>query len=400
MQDSMRLAKIATLGVYLMFFAYVSVVYFSNLESGLRDFSGGDMVGRDFINFWSGGRAAINGQTSELYQAAQYREMLGLRFGEPLNNYSFSYPPHSVLIFTPFGALPYVYGLILWTLGGLGLAYAASRTWFKRQDLSLWIVIGPAALIALFGGQTGLWLAGIWMLALSSLDKRPILAGVLIGILTVKPQMGVLLALFLLCGGYWKVIISASVTASVMILTSVLFYGIEPWTLFIHETLPYQSEIISRPFGIFDYMVHSPFKWMINLKASLAAAWMVQIPFMLFGAIALIWACRKPVDKRLLIALLSVLTFLFSPYMVIYDMTILIFAACLYWQYSCDTHQASLLRRVVVVLLIATPILGFVASQNDMPLSVILMSVLAGLILLDIAAPTKLEGSAATSAKG
>jgi len=387
-QDTMRLIIIATLGMYLIFIVYVCVIYFSNLD-GLRDFSGGDMVGRDFITFWSGGRAVLTDRAVELYQAAQYRDLLVQYFGEPLNNYYFAYPPHSLALFAPFGALPYVYGLILWTVGELALAYAASRMWFKRQDFSFWIIIGPAAFIVLIGGQTGLWLAGIWMLALSCLDKRPILAGVLIGILTIKPQMGVLLALYLLCGGHWKAIISASVTASLMIAASLILYGFEPWRLFIHETLPVQSDVINQPFGIFDYMIHSPYKWMINLAATPKAAWMLQVPFMLFGVFALIWACLKSVDKRLIIALLSVLTFLFSPYIAIYDMTILAFAACLYWQYSLDTEQSSLLRRVVVALLIATPILGFYASENDIPLSVILMSVFAGLILLDISRALK-----------
>jgi len=383
MKTSMQLSRKAALGVYSIFFVCIVGLYFFNLD-GLRDYSGGDMVGRDFINFWSGGQAALRGEAVELYNGLQYRDRLLQEFGEPLSNYSFSYPPHSLLLFSPFGALPYIYGLIAWTLGGLGLAYAASKKWFKNFEFSFWIIIGPAALIALFGGQTGLWLAGIWMLALSLLDKRPILAGMLIGVLTVKPQMGVLLALFMLCGGHWKAIISASVTASLMILVSIALYGLEPWMLFIHETLPYQSDIIQRKFGIFDYMVHSPFKWMINLKASSNAAWGLQIPFMIFGAISLIWACRKSVDKRLIIALVSVLTFLFSPYMVIYDMTILTFAVCLYWQYCEQKGQLNLLNLRVVSYLIVTPILGFFASVIHIPFSVVLMLVFAIIILRDI----------------
>jgi len=201
-QKFWEIAISARIGIYLIFVLYICFVYFIKID-GLRDFSGRDLVGRDFINFWSGGHAALMGDSVTLYNHDKYHELLNQKFGAPLSNYFFSYPPHSLLLFSPFGALPYVYGLIAWTLGGFSLAYAASKKWFKSFEFSLWIIIGPAALIALFGGQTGLWLAGIWMLALSLLDKRPILAGMLIGVLTVKPQMGVLLALFMLGGGHY-----------------------------------------------------------------------------------------------------------------------------------------------------------------------------------------------------
>jgi len=392
MQNFVRLMKILTIGIYSLAVFYIFVVYFSSLD-GIRDPSGADMVGRDFINFWSGGHAVIESNVDILYNRQGYRHYLIENFGGPINNYAFSYPPHSLLLFTPFGALPYVYGLALWTLGGVMLLYAACRYWFRGQYLPFWIVFGPASIIAILGGQTGIWLASLWLIALALTERRPIIAGILIGILTVKPQIGVLLALFLLCGGHWKVILSASLTSSVMIVMSVLLFGFEPWRAFIQDTLPFQSEVISESFGVFDYMVHTPFKWIINLNGNVFLAWSFQIFFMLFGVLGMIWASRKSVDKRFIICLLSVSTFLFSPYMVIYDMPVLTFSVCLYAQYFWEKHKAMTTSKGIVftlaVALIVTPILGVFASAVDLPLSVVLMSLFIVVIIAEIQASTQ-----------
>lgn len=374
-------------GVYVAYVIYLIISYVSGLN-GIIESNASNLLGRDFVNFWSSAHIAIEGQAQILYDRIAYRAYLFDTFGAQLNSYSFSYPPHSLFMFAPFGGLQYVYGFILWTFGGLAFAYAATRQWFTEVKLSFWIILGPAAMIAIFGGQTGVWLVAFWMMALALLDRRPIVAGILIGMLTVKPQIGVLLAVYLLCQGHWRAIFSAVATSIIMVVSSLIFFGIEPWAKFISEVLPFQSELISKNIGIFDYMVHTPFKWVINLGLGKHMAWSVQLPFMALGLALIIWSSFKPVDKRLKICLLSILTFLFSPYMAIYDMAILAFAACLFWQYYKEAYMPEMQNHhwviILVSSLIVTPVVGLYAAILHIPLSVILMCIFIAVMIREV----------------
>ena len=364
--------------VYLAILSIFIFKYFSTLD-GLRDLSGYDMVGRDFITFWQGGRVTWHDQISSLYPRDSYRELLIDEFGEPLGSYVFSYPPHTLIFLSFFGAFSYVTSLVLWSLGGM-LAYSKVVTGYIKSSFYVWVtILSPASIICLLAGQTGLFIGALFLLGLSQLNKRPWLSGILFGILTIKPQIGVLLVVALLSGQYWRVIIAASVTSILLFLVSIGVFGTLPWEQFLTETLPKQSEFISKPFGVFDHMVHSPFKWIINSGGSLNLAWAAQGLFMLAGIMSVFYAFRMRISLSLKIAFLCVMTLLFSPYIAIYDMTILSVAAMIYYQFiGSQNKPVSLSSRVLVYLLLATPFLGFLASiLFNFPLTVILVLMFA-----------------------
>ncbi|MEI9964478.1 MAG: glycosyltransferase family 87 protein [Caulobacteraceae bacterium] len=66
------------------------------------------------------------------------------------------------------------------------------------------------------------------------LDRRPILAGVLLGALCYKPQFGLLLPIALAAGGRWRTILSAGATVIALVLLSVAAFGVDAWTAFLH----------------------------------------------------------------------------------------------------------------------------------------------------------------------
>src|SRR5947199_372602 len=68
--------------------------------------------------------------------------------------------------------------------------------------------------------------------ALHLLDRRPWLAGVLIGCLAYKPQFGVLIPIALLAGGRWTTIGAAVATVAALFAVSVLALGGGVWHAF------------------------------------------------------------------------------------------------------------------------------------------------------------------------
>ena len=68
---------------------------------------------------------------------------------------------------------------------------------------------------------------------------RPILSGVLFGLLAFKPQLGVLVPIALVAAGLWRTIAAAVATVLVCIVASSLAYGVGLWPLFAHSLVDY-----------------------------------------------------------------------------------------------------------------------------------------------------------------
>lgn len=367
---------------YALFFAYTLYFYFSQID-GIHETIGSERLGRDFINFWHGGHLAASGLGAEAFDGGFYRQNLIKNFGEPLGDYFFGYPPHSFFFLIPFGVLPYRLAFTLWIFGGL-----TSYLWASRQFLLSWqallvLMIAPASLICGLGGQTGFWTAGLLIGGLACLERRPVLAGILFGILTVKPQLGVLLAVALLAGGYWRVIISASVTTLLLGLASLTVFGLTPWVQFINDAMPRVGDVIRRDYGIFDYMVHTPFKFLINLDIGEGAALGFQLSYALPALLVTIWTFRQPGQLPLKAAILCMTTLLFSPYIAIYDMTIMSFAVMVFITNRGWNH-IGWIALMLLLLVLSLPLTGSFASYVDIPLSIAVMPIFLFMLIRDL----------------
>jgi Glycosyltransferase family 87 len=92
----------------------------------------------------------------------------------------------------PLGLLPYPEALAVF-LGATGALWAAP---VRRllPDARAWIVAAPtpAGLINLADGPNGFLTAALAGFALLLLDRRPAIAGALVGLLAIKPHLAVL----------------------------------------------------------------------------------------------------------------------------------------------------------------------------------------------------------------
>lgn len=94
------------------------------------------VVGRDFLNFWEYGRAAWTDDPSRFYDPRLYRDALTALLGPDYPGQNWSYPPSIMLIAAPFGRLPYLAALAIWTVLGLAMfVWALLRTVDERRLL-------------------------------------------------------------------------------------------------------------------------------------------------------------------------------------------------------------------------------------------------------------------------
>lgn len=221
--------------------------------------SRGQVVGRDFANYWSGSRLLFSGHVREIFVQDDYmRAMHGL-WGKGFALHSFSYPPSIFPFIAWTAALPYGPALALWL--GLGAAALLAAGWPYTRDpkIALLLLLSPAVLACIDIGQNGFLTSALIVGGLRLVDRRPWIAGVLIGLATFKPHLGLLIPVALAASGRWRVIGGAAAAAAGLFAVSILMAGPEAWMLYLTKTVAYQRVMLEDSSGIWEMMTPSAF---------------------------------------------------------------------------------------------------------------------------------------------
>jgi alpha-1,2-mannosyltransferase len=287
----------------------------------------GYLVGRDFANTWLGGRLALTGDPGAHFSFLGYNTALKEAFGPDYPTHLWSYPPHFLLFTWPLALMPYMAAYVVYTTLGLLLYLAVVSGGERRSDHLLLLALAPAAIVNIWCGQVGFLVAALLVGGLVQLDRRPILAGVLFGLLSIKPQLGLLIPLMLVLTGRWRVIVTAGVTILLLAAAAALAFGLKVWIAYVNDAMPVQSGFLFR--DVEHWMVHVPTAFM-NVRIAglpIAAAIVVQALFSAVAIAGVAWTFWRRRDPILSNVLFLTLTFVVTPYAFNYDMAVLGFVA-------------------------------------------------------------------------
>lgn len=279
------------------------------------------VVGRDFLNFWMYGRAAWMADPSQFYDPRVYQHTLGVMLGAHYPGQNWSYPPSIMLVAAPFGRVPYLPALLCWTILSLVIFVWVVGRQLDERRLLIPILLSPAAIFCLISGQSSFLTAAALLTIFACLDRRPLLAGVLIGALTLKPQLGLLLPVMLVASGRWRVFTSAVITALVIAGLAAAVFGPETWIAFILKGLPVQNLVLADPARIATSFHATMFMNVYGAGASYRLATIIQIFFSAFAVAAVFFAfrSRRDADPQLLTALFFACSICVVPYLLSYD---------------------------------------------------------------------------------
>jgi hypothetical protein len=190
------------------------------------------------------------------------------------------------------------------------------------------VLVSPAALLCVISGQSSLLTTAALLAIFAWLDRRPLIAGILIGVLTVKPQLGILFPFALAASGRWRVFACAAGTALLLFAASIALGGFEGWQDYIAKALPLQRDVLADAAG--TAMPFHPTIFM-NVRGLVGnrIGEMIQFGFTLAAitAVSVAFHYRGRGDRRVLQALFFACTVCASPYMGAYDLLPLTFAA-------------------------------------------------------------------------
>jgi len=293
----------------------------------------------DFSNIWAGGRLALDGRVHDIFDIERYRGWFIENFGPNTAHREWSYPPTMLLVGLPFALLPLLTAALTWIFGSA----AALALVLRRARISwptvLATVLSPGALVSVYYGQTGAATAALFISGLMFAGSNPIAAGIMIGLLTVKPQMGLLIPICLIAGGHFRAFIAAAITAAIMLAATGLLFGWDLFELYRTTTHPMMMQYLEQaaPEGVQVNEVQL-FLTLRALGASLQLAYAVQIAAAVAAAIGAWFLWRRPMvdpmEKALRVGLTGCLALMTSPYIHSYDMVVYSFALALLFERS------------------------------------------------------------------
>lgn len=354
----------------------------------------GRTIASDFVNLYAAGKLVLAGDPAAPYdwakQVAAEIAAVGYDFEA---GYGWHYPPPFLFVATIVAVLPFVPAMFAW-LAVTGAAYILTIRAIVGDRAGLWLACGfPAALWNVTAGQNGFASAALIGGALHFLRSRPILAGLCLGFLTYKPQLGVLFPLVLVAGGHWRTIWSAAVTATALAAATWLVFGDGPWLGFLHS-LDVANDIVLAQGGPGFLKLQSVYALMRSLGAGETAAWtahgVIVIAVML--GLWLLWRSRAAFELKA--AALGVGIVVTTPYLFVYDLVILAvpvaFLVRLGLAEGFSGAEAIALSAVVLVLL---AYIG-ATTQVGLAAALLLSFVIVRRLVLDADEPAGKNGTA------
>jgi arabinofuranan 3-O-arabinosyltransferase len=294
----------------------------------------GRPIANDFVNVWAAGRLTLDGNPAlaydwPLHKAAEVRAV-GYDFPD---YYGWHYPPTFLFVAAALAALPYLAAAIVWLLASLSL-YAATLGGILGSRAGVFLALGfPAALWNVTAGQNGFLTATLVGGTLGFLERRPALAGVFLGLLTYKPQFGLLFPIVLIADRRWRTIAIAAAVAVAMAVLSWLAFGTSSWAAFLHG-LPVTSRVVLGEGAADWYRLQSLFGLMRAHGAGESLAWIVQAIGALALAVALVALWRSRAAFELKAAGLAAGSLLATPYLYMYDLVVLAVAVAFLLRYA------------------------------------------------------------------
>jgi hypothetical protein len=242
--DFLDRARLRRVSVILLILYAVSLAALIATSKGALDYAGRPL-GTDFSNVYAAGKLVAEGAPGAALDPAIHLARQQEIFGAEVPLYGWHYPPFFLFVAAALSILPYTAAWIAWQAATFPAYLCTVSRIMPGRDALIAAAAFPAAYINVTHGQNGFLSAALFGGAMIWLDRRPLVAGVLIGLLAYKPHFGPLIPIVLAVSGRWRVFASATLTIVALVIASSLAFGAEIWSAFIENARFTERAIIA-----------------------------------------------------------------------------------------------------------------------------------------------------------
>jgi hypothetical protein len=290
----------------------------------------GPIKGADFLQFYTMGSLVRTGRPATIYDInAFHNAQVRLVPESAPEFYPPVYPPHVALLFTPFSGLTFRHALLLWsaiTIACFGvIVRSAWRPVSNHLPDSVFAFAAAAAFppfwsLVLHGQVTILVLGAFWAGWMALERERPYLAGVAFGLLLIKPQFAIPLAVVAITCGEWSMIAGAVTSIAIQVGAALVLFRwavLKAYLAFVPVMAQHGDLLEPKPF-----QSHS-----LRTLTRLAPSWIGMPLWVALSAVVLyctvrVWRSTAPLRVRF--GMIVVASVLVNPHLIVYDATVLV----------------------------------------------------------------------------
>ena len=303
--------------------AFFPAAYFSHWwifdENGLG-------IPTDFVNVWSAGQLVLDGHPALAYDWDIQKQVQVAVLGQSYpGNFAWHYPPPFLFVAALLAHFPYAVAFVGWAAISFVPYLAAMRAIVGRPFGLLLAAAFPVVFTNTLVGQNGFLTAALIGGALYLMPMRPVLSGICLGLLSYKPQYGLLFPLVLIAASQWTVFFTAGIVAVAMATASWVAFGTESWQAFVHW-MPMFSQAFLTEGRAPWWKLQSLFALIRYFGGSEQLAWIFQWIMTASVAVGMVLMWRSRISYPLKAAALATGTLLITPYLFMYDMMVLAIA--------------------------------------------------------------------------
>lgn len=308
---------------------YVAAFCFAFAENVWPVDGAGRATFNDFLQLRAAGEMALSGQGIAAYDQAHF---VALQARLPVQDrgafpwFHWLYPPHFMLALAAFAHQPYVVDMLAWTAATMAL-YLVVIWRIVPSALTPLLALAPVtAPFTVVTGHTSFLLAALLGEFLRLAPHRPFLAGISLGLLTYKPQFGVLFPLLLLLGRQWRIIAGAAASVLLLGTATAAAFGWDVWLAYWGSLRGTNTGNFMRDAGV-DAVIQTGFGIGHALGAPQWLKWTIHAGFLaiVVPLVARVWLGPAPAPLKAAAAALGAAAA--TPYMQAYDLLILVVPA-------------------------------------------------------------------------
>jgi hypothetical protein len=196
--------------------------------------------GGDFISFYAASALALAGHAGDAWRPDLHAVAQDAVLG-PHGYLAFLYPPPYLLICWPLALLPFGAALAAWSAATLGLALGALAVFVRQMaapaSLALLLLALPGTWIDVLAGQNGALTLAILALGFALVDRRPVWAGIVLGLMVIKPQLAIMLPVVLLVSQRWSAVLAMSAGVFAALVIAWLAVGTDGYEAFLTNAM-------------------------------------------------------------------------------------------------------------------------------------------------------------------
>ncbi|HXG99079.1 MAG TPA: glycosyltransferase family 87 protein [Sphingomicrobium sp.] len=374
--DAARVRRVAM--VCLMVSAAAIILLFATAH-GTLDWKGRP-VGTDFSQMWTAGQMAWDGRAAEVWDwPSHFAVQQSVHGSTTVDLYGWHYPPPFLIIAAALATMPYLAALIAWQAATLAPLALLGQHYLGRRDGWLFVVAAPVTLICIAHGHNGFLTALLLGGGLILLDRKPLLAGVLLGCLVYKPQFALVIPLLLLVTRQWRAIFGAALSSIALIALTLAIWGWPVWQAFL-DSLPLTRDLVIEQGRTGWEKIMSPFAAVRSWGLAIGPSYFVQAGFSLAAIGASLWLAwrSRPALRN---AATTAAVLIATPYVLDYDYVVLLLGIGILWKDGEQDGWGSWERTLLAFAWIVPLIARSVAEATLFPLGLVSALAVLGIAL-------------------